>query len=79
MTTTLERQTRYDAFLPAFNAVYKVRDNINLRMAASRTITRANPSAMLPGTTFSDPSAQSANQGNAGAQPLHLQQLRHGR
>jgi TonB-dependent receptor len=69
VTTTLERKTRYDAFLPSFNAVYKVRDDVNLRMAASRTLTRPNPSAMLPGTTFSDPSAQSANQGNPALAP----------
>jgi TonB-dependent receptor len=69
VTTTLQKETRYDAFLPAFNAVYKVMDNVNLRMAASRTLTRPNPSAMLPGTTFSDPSAQSANQGNPSLNP----------
>ena len=69
VTTTLERKTRYDAFLPSFNAVYKLRDTINLRMAASRTLTRPNPSAMLPGTTFSDPSAQAANQGNPSLSP----------
>ncbi|WP_082554922.1 TonB-dependent receptor [Caulobacter sp. Root1455] len=69
VTSTLERQTTYDAFLPAFNAVYKVRDDVNLRMAASRTITRANPSAMLPGTTFSDVSAQTASQGNPALSP----------
>ena len=60
---------RYDAYLPSFNAVYKLRDNINLRMSASRTLTRPNPSAMLPGTSFSDPSAQSASQGNPNLAP----------
>jgi TonB-dependent receptor len=60
---------RYDAFLPSFNAVYAVRENINLRMSASRTLTRPDPSAMLPGTTFSDPSAQNANQGNPALRP----------
>ncbi|WP_369058384.1 TonB-dependent receptor [Caulobacter sp. 73W] len=65
----LSRETDYDGFLPAFNAVWQIRDNINVRFAASRTITRANPSAMLPGTVFSDPSAQNATQGNPGIQP----------
>ncbi|EJL25787.1 TonB-dependent receptor [Caulobacter sp. AP07] len=69
VTTILERDTRYDAFLPSFNAVYKLTGDINLRMAASRTLTRPNPSAMLPGTTFSDPSAQNANQGNPSLAP----------
>ncbi len=59
----------YGEFLPAFNAVWEVWDNINVRMAASRTLTRPNPSAMLPGTNFSDPSAQTASQGNPSLAP----------
>ena len=61
--------SRYDAYLPSFNAVLTVVPNVNLRLAASRTLTRPNPSAMLPGTTFSDPSAQNANQGNPNLTP----------
>ncbi|WP_426030703.1 TonB-dependent receptor [Caulobacter sp. DWP3-1-3b2] len=69
-TLTFKTQSqRYDAFLPSFNAVYAVRENINVRMSASRTLTRPDPSAMLPGTTFSDPSAQAANQGNPALRP----------
>jgi TonB-dependent receptor len=60
---------RYDAFLPSFNAVYAVREDVNVRMSASRTLTRPDPSAMLPGATFSDPSAQNANQGNPALRP----------
>ncbi|HWA00628.1 MAG TPA: TonB-dependent receptor [Caulobacterales bacterium] len=60
----------YDAFLPSFNAVYELLDNVNVRMAASRTITRQNPNAMLPNTTFSDPSAQNATQGNPNLTPF---------
>ena len=40
------------------------------RVAASRTLTRPDPSAMLPGTTFVDPSAQAANQGNPNLTPF---------
>jgi TonB-dependent receptor len=61
--------SRYDAYLPSFNAVLRLRDDVNLRLAASRTLTRPNPSAMLPGTTFTDPSAQTANQGNPNLTP----------
>jgi TonB-dependent receptor len=69
-TLTFKTQSqRYDAFLPSFNAVFAVRDNVNVRMSASRTLTRPDPSAMLPGTTFSDPSAQNANQGNPALRP----------
>ncbi|MCR5878625.1 TonB-dependent receptor [Phenylobacterium sp. J367] len=64
------RKSRYDAYLPSFNAVLQVRDDVNLRLSASRTLTRPNPADMLPGTTFSDPSAQEANQGNPNLTPF---------
>ncbi|MBE8716491.1 TonB-dependent receptor [Cellvibrio polysaccharolyticus] len=59
----------YDAFLPSFNSAYNVSEDVILRMSASRTMTRANPSNMLPNTTFSDPSAQEAVQGNPNLAP----------
>jgi TonB-dependent receptor len=64
------RDSRYDAYLPSFNAVLKVRDDVNLRLSASRTLTRPNPADMLPGTSFSDPSAQEATQGNPNLTPF---------
>lgn len=64
VTTSLTLGQTYDEYLPAFNAVWEVLPDVTLRFAGSRTLTRPNPSAMLPGTTFSDPSAQQANQGN---------------
>lgn len=65
----LQRTTKYDGMLPSFNAAYDLADNIVLRASASRSMTRPNPSAMLPGTVFSDPSAQQATQGNPNLQP----------
>jgi TonB-dependent receptor len=59
----------YDAFLPSFNSTLDVMDDVKLRLSASRTLTRANPSAMLPATQFSDPSAQQATQGNPNLSP----------
>jgi len=56
--------TTYEEFLPSFNATFNATDNLKLRMSGSRTMTRANPSNLLPGVTFSDPSAQSASKGN---------------
>ncbi|MDR7090932.1 MULTISPECIES: TonB-dependent receptor [Cellvibrio] len=61
--------TSYDAFLPSFNSTLDVMDDVKLRLSASRTLTRANPSAMLPATQFSDPSAQQATQGNPNLSP----------
>ena len=36
---------------------------LTLSPPPSRTMTRPNPSSMLPNTTFTDPSAQTASQG----------------
>ncbi len=62
--------SRYDAYLPSFNASLELPHNVVFRLAASRTLTRPDPSAMLPGTSFSDPSAQSASQGNPNLTPF---------
>jgi len=69
VTTFQTLKSRYDAYLPSFNASLQVRPDVLFRLAASRTLTRPNPSDMLPGTTFSDPSAQQASQGNASLTP----------
>jgi TonB-dependent receptor len=59
----------YDAFLPSFNVAAHVTDSVIFRIAGSRSMTRPNPDSLLPGTTFSDPSAQTANSGNPNLQP----------
>lgn len=61
--------SEYDAFLPSFNSTLDLMDDVKVRLSASRTLTRANPSAMLPNTNFSDPSAQQATQGNPNLSP----------
>lgn len=55
---------RYEAFLPAINLRYELSDDLNLRAAVSRTMTRPNPGSMLPGVNFSDPSAAAVTLGN---------------
>lgn len=62
--------TSYEEALPSFNAAWDVYYSVVLRMAASRTLTRPNPSVMLPNTNFSDPSAQTATQGNPNLAPF---------
>ena len=59
----------YSEWLPSLSAAWDVADNVVLRMSGSRTMTRPNPSSMLPNTTFTDQSAQNANQGNPGLTP----------
>ncbi|MCB1642889.1 MAG: TonB-dependent receptor, partial [Xanthomonadales bacterium] len=48
---------------------WEVVDDVLLRVASSRTLTRPNPRSMLPATTFSDPSAEIADQGNPNLAP----------
>lgn len=59
----------YDEWLPSFSAAWDVAQDVVLRMSASRTMTRPNPSSMLPNTTFTDTTAQVASQGNPGLTP----------
>lgn len=61
----------YNAFLPSVNLTYEPIDNLKIRFAASRTMTRPNPSSMLPGLSFSDPSAQTASIGNSELKPYY--------
>ncbi|MEZ0470762.1 TonB-dependent receptor [Luteimonas sp. B3_2_R+30] len=59
----------YDEWLPSFSAAWDVADSVVLRLSSSRTMTRPNPRSMLPATTFSDPSAEIADQGNPNLSP----------
>jgi TonB-dependent receptor len=60
----------YQAVLPSLNTVYEVTDDFQVRAAISRTMTRANPTTMLPGLNFSDQAAASASLGNPGLKPF---------
>lgn len=66
---TTER--KYKDVLPAFNLAVSATDKLNLRLAASKTMTRANPADMSSQLGFSDPSAQSASQGNPSLKPFY--------
>jgi TonB-dependent receptor len=61
--------TDYDKALPSLNLTYDALQNVVLRFSASKSLTRPNPSSMLPATTFSDTSASNANTGNPALQP----------
>jgi len=69
VTQFLTLAQTYHKYLPSFNTAWSVADDIVLRFSGSRTITRPNPSSMLPNTNFSDPSAQNASQGNPNLAP----------
>ncbi len=59
----------YDELLPAFSVAWDVAQDVTARMSGSRTMTRANPSSMLPATSINDAAVQSANQGNPNLEP----------
>ncbi|PJG45971.1 TonB-dependent receptor [Sphingobium sp. LB126] len=65
----IEANSKYDNFLPSINLTYDIADNVKLRASASRTMTRPDAGLILPGITFSDPSALVANAGNPGLKP----------
>lgn len=62
-------RSKYENFLPSINLSYDVMDNVKLRASASRTMTRPDAGQILPGITFSDPSALLASAGNPDLKP----------
>lgn len=60
----------YDNWLPSLTLAYNVADNAVVRFALSRTMTRPNPNAMLPGVNFSSPSADTGTRGNPALNPF---------
>lgn len=60
----------YENFLPALNVTWSAMDNLKLRFSASRTMTRPEAGNILPGITFSDPSALVATAGNPDLKPF---------
>ncbi len=59
----------YAKWLPAATFAYDVSDHAVVRVAGSRTMTRPDPSAQLPGVSFGAPSADQANIGNPALKP----------
>lgn len=59
----------YANWLPSASAAYHIGTRAVVRGAVSRTMTRPNPSQMLPGLNFSSPSADVGSVGNPGLTP----------
>jgi TonB-dependent receptor len=62
-------RSNYVQVLPSANFAYDLFDNLKLRFAVSKSMTRPDANLVLPGVTFSDPSAQIASAGNPGLAP----------
>ncbi|HEY0942842.1 MAG TPA: TonB-dependent receptor [Steroidobacter sp.] len=65
-----EEKETYENWLPSANAALNVADNVIVRAALSRSMTRANPNDLLPGLSFSSPSADTGNIGNRALKPF---------
>jgi TonB-dependent receptor len=59
----------YDAVLPSLNVSVKILNNLIVRLSGARTMTRANPGFMLPGSSFPTASLSPINAGNSDLQP----------
>jgi TonB-dependent receptor len=60
----------YHNILPSAEVAYNLSDNAIVRFAGSRTMTRPDPSAMLPGLSFGTPSADVGTVGNLALKPF---------
>ena len=59
----------YDNWLPSASAAFHIGENAVVRAAVSRTMTRPDPNAELPGLNFSTPSADVGTVGNSALKP----------
>jgi TonB-dependent receptor len=71
----VNRDNTYYNTLPAFELAYNLTDQVVLRGAVSRTMTRPDPNAMLPGLNFSSPSADGGTVGNPALEPFESENL----
>ncbi|MEJ1961424.1 MAG: TonB-dependent receptor [Gammaproteobacteria bacterium] len=65
----------YNNTLPSAEVAFNVTDQAVVRGALSKTITRPDPNAMLPGASFTSPSADTATVGNAELNPFESENV----
>jgi TonB-dependent receptor len=70
VTNFVYTDAKYDNWLPSASAAFRIGEHAVIRGALSRTMTRANPNAMLPGLNFSSPSADVGTVGNPQLAPF---------
>ena len=64
-----ESKSDYDKVLPSASVALNVSENAIVRAGLSKTMTRPNPNALLPGLNFSGPSADVGSLGNSALDP----------
>ncbi|WP_066797811.1 TonB-dependent receptor [Sphingomonas soli] len=62
--------SKYDNWLPSVSGAFSITENAIVRASASRTMTRPNPNTMLPGLSFTSPSADIGSVGNPSLSPF---------
>jgi TonB-dependent receptor len=75
IVTFAETENTYNNTLPSFEVAYNLTEQAVVRGAASRTMTRPDPNAMLPGLNFSSPSADGGSLGNSALEPFISENL----
>lgn len=65
----VESEAEYENWLPSASVSLNITDNAVIRAALSKTMTRPNPNDMLPGLSFSSPSADVGTVGNSELDP----------
>jgi TonB-dependent receptor len=69
VVTYEESKSDYDKVLPSANAALNIGEHAIVRAGLSKTMTRPNPNALLPGLNFSSPSADVGSLGNSELDP----------
>ena len=69
LVSNVSTRNVYAKWLPAATFAYDVGEHAVVRAAGSRTMTRPDPSAQLPGVNFGAPSADQASIGNPALEP----------
>lgn len=66
----IERETEYENWLPAANLAWNLTENAVVRAGLSRTLTRANPTDMLLGTSIRNADVSAVDLGNPDLEPF---------
>jgi TonB-dependent receptor len=69
IVNSVNQDRTYTNWLPSASAAYHIGSSAVVRASVSRTMTRPNPSNMLPGLNFSSPSADVGSVGNPNLKP----------
>lgn len=70
-----QTEASYSKTLPSISLAYDIADNVTLRAAASKSLTRANPSSMFPNTSWNSNSIATASAGNPFLKPFESTNL----